>query len=84
MTLHGTIQSGVVVLDTAANLPDGTPVTVVVEQPVLPSPAEGERMTEEQRRKLLAALDAIASLPYESPGDGFSGRDHDKVLYGER
>lgn len=26
----------------------------------------------------------IAALPMESPDDGFSGRDHDTVLYGPR
>jgi predicted DNA-binding antitoxin AbrB/MazE fold protein len=27
-------------------------------------------------------LDMIASLPPEGPNDGFSGADHDKILYG--
>jgi hypothetical protein len=26
-------------------------------------------------------MDRIAALPNENPGDTFSGRDHDKVLY---
>ena len=25
----------------------------------------------------------IAAMPVQSPDDGFSGRDHDKVLYGD-
>lgn len=33
-------------------------------------------------RPLWEALAEIASLPAESPADGFSGADHDEVLYG--
>ena len=84
MTLHGKIQNGVVVLDNGTGLPDGTPVTVLVEpraEALLPPPEE--RMSEEERRRILAIMDRIASLPDENPGDTFSGADHDKVLYGE-
>ena len=84
MTLHGTIQNGVVVFPSSPALPDGTPVTVLVEQgqPARSSPAT-ELMSEEERLRVLAILDGIASLPDENPGDTFSGADHDKVLYGE-
>jgi len=34
MDYHGHIQSGVVVLEDAPSLPDGTPVTLRVESPV--------------------------------------------------
>lgn len=84
MTLHGTIRSGVVVLEGGAALPEGTPVTVVVEQAqAATAPAQAERMTEDHRRKLLAAMDAIAALPIEGSKEPFSGRDHDQVLYGK-
>jgi predicted DNA-binding antitoxin AbrB/MazE fold protein len=33
---------------------------------------------------LLTALKEIADLPQEGPDDGFSGADHDRVLYPER
>lgn len=84
MTLHGTVRSGVVVLEGGAALPEGTPVTVLVEptQATAP-PAQEDRMTEEEYRRIRAILDEIAALPNENPGDTFSGRDHDKVLYGE-
>lgn len=83
MTLQGTIQNGIVILQGGTQLPDGTSVTVVVDSvPPNTPPARNDQMSEEQRRKLLAALDAITSLPYESLGDGIGGRDHDKVLYG--
>jgi len=83
MTLHGTIRSGVVVLEGGAALPEGTPVTVLVEPTVPILPAQGERLTEEEHRRMMEIMDRIAALPSENPGDTFSGRDHDKVLYGE-
>lgn len=30
---------------------------------------------------MMAEIDRIRSLPVESPDDGFSGADHDKVFY---
>jgi hypothetical protein len=45
MTLHGIFRSGVVVLEGGAALPEGTPVTVLVEQNQAGvPPAQGERM----------------------------------------
>jgi hypothetical protein len=83
MTISGIVQNGVVVLEGGTALPDGTPVTVLVEQrqsaPLCP---QNERMSEEERQRVLAILDRISSLPDENPGDTFSGADHDKVLYG--
>ena len=31
---------------------------------------------------LVTALAEIASMPSQSPDDGFSGADHDEILYG--
>jgi hypothetical protein len=46
MKLRGTSRSGVVVLEGGAALPEGTPVTVLVEQNQAETPhAQGERMT---------------------------------------
>jgi hypothetical protein len=84
MTIQGVVQNGVVVLEGGAGIPDGTPVTVVVEQPqAASSRPQTDRMSDEEYRRVRAILDEIASLPNENPGDTFSGRDHDKVLYGE-
>jgi predicted DNA-binding antitoxin AbrB/MazE fold protein len=33
-------------------------------------------------QRLIAALAEIAAMPAQSPDDGFSGADHDKLLYG--
>jgi len=84
MTIQGIIQNGVVVLQGGTQLPDGTPVTVLVdsEAPVRPA-VQGERLSESEYQRLRAIFDEIAALPNENPGDTFSGRDHDKVLYGE-
>lgn len=35
-------------------------------------------------QRLADALERIAAMPSEGPIDGFSGADHDKVLYGEK
>jgi hypothetical protein len=84
MTLHGTVRSGVVVLEGGAALPEGTPVTVLVAPaPTGAPPAQEEHMTEEEHRRIMEIMDRIAALPSENPGDTFSGKDHDKVLYGE-
>ena len=36
----------------------------------------------QQKKNLMAALAEANRLPLESPDDGFSGADHDQVLYG--
>jgi predicted DNA-binding antitoxin AbrB/MazE fold protein len=36
----------------------------------------------EQQAAIRAFLTRMESLPCEGPDDGFSGRDHDKILYG--
>jgi hypothetical protein len=35
-----------------------------------------------QRAAIAAFLDTMEAIPPEGPDDGFSGRDHDKILYG--
>ncbi len=37
-----------------------------------------------QSAALARLLDDMEALPVESPADGFSNRDHDRVLYGDR
>jgi predicted DNA-binding antitoxin AbrB/MazE fold protein len=81
MVIRGRVHNGVVAFQDEVSLPEGIEVTVVV--PTEPAAAAG-RMTEEQRRALHEVRKEIESLPNESPGDTFSGADHDRVLYGER
>lgn len=52
---------------------EGTPVQLVV-LPVL-------KKTDRTPAQILAE---IAALSEEPVGEGFSGRDHDKILYGEK
>lgn len=62
------------------DLAEGTKVEVQV-----PAPVTGELSPEELARQQAAIAEWIAeieSLPPEGPDDGFSGRDHDKILYG--
>jgi hypothetical protein len=79
MVIRGRIQNGVVVLEDAVSVPEGTEVTVVVG--TAPEVA-GDPMTDQQCRRLREALRRIESLPNENPGDTFSGADHDVALYG--
>lgn len=51
------------------SIPEGTRVSLTVRTPQAP-------------RSLAEQLRRIAALPDEGPDDGFSGEDHDKVLYG--
>jgi predicted DNA-binding antitoxin AbrB/MazE fold protein len=60
------------------DLPEGTEVRVVIEPVPSPEPAKPQRTPESVR----AAIAALAALP-EEPGPEFSGRDHDRILYGE-
>ena len=60
-----------------------------VFRPSIPPPvAEGTEVelivvSQGQSRSLADALDEIADLPAEGPQDGFSGAEHDRVLYPE-
>ncbi len=83
MTLHGKIHNGMVVFDGCPNLPEGAAVTVFVQAVSAPPSPRRERLSEDELRRRNAIMDAIAALPDENPGDDFSGRDHDKALYGE-
>jgi hypothetical protein len=60
-------------------LPQG-PLEVIVK----PVGTDADRTPPEQDRGIADALAAIAALPMEVDDQGFSGSDHDKVLYGEQ
>jgi len=67
-------------------LAEGTRVGVQIAIAAPPEDA-AELSPEEQARQRAAILEMLAeieSLPIREPDDGFSGRDHDKVLYGAR
>ncbi len=78
MTLQGTIRDGMVVLDEAVQLPEGTKVSVFVPAA---TPREA-RSVEEIVARSKAALAELLAIPDENPNDDFCAEDADKVLYG--
>jgi hypothetical protein len=78
MTIQGTIRGGLVVLDEAVHIPDGTKVAVFV-----PAQDACALSTEAKVARQKAALAELLAIPNENPGDTFSGQDHDQILYGE-
>ena len=56
-------------------------VVLTVEQPS-PSASDASATLLGQRAALREMFDEAASLELEAPDDGFSGADHDLILYG--
>jgi len=70
-TIEAVYENGVLRPLTPLSLSEGQRVQVFVapEEPAQPQDAA-------------LILQKIASLPVEAPGDPFTSRDHDRVLYG--
>lgn len=60
------------------DLAEGTQVVVQMPQSEL-----AEVVDEETRAAWIAYLDRMAAMPDDSPADGLSNRDHDRIIYGE-
>ena len=60
-------------------LAEGTPVVVQVQGPTAPI---SDQVDEETRKAWHEYLDRMESLPDNSPRDGLTNRDHDRILYG--
>ncbi|MEK6407186.1 MAG: antitoxin family protein [Acidobacteriota bacterium] len=73
-TIEAVYERGVLRLKEPVALADGT----IVEVTIRTAEPSGENKTPAE------ILSAIASLPVEGDGQPFSGRDHDKILYGEK
>lgn len=73
-TVEAVYEHGVLRLKEPVALADGT----IVEVTITTSESSGENKTPAE------ILSAIAALPVEGDGQPFSGRDHDKILYGEK
>jgi predicted DNA-binding antitoxin AbrB/MazE fold protein len=80
MEIQGHYEDGVIIPDDGISLPDGTLVTITVR---LLHATDEDKMSDEQRKRYLAALSRIDAVPNENPNDTFSGADHDRVLYGD-
>jgi predicted DNA-binding antitoxin AbrB/MazE fold protein len=65
--VHATYRNGVFLPSTPPPVADGAEVELIV--------------TTGEPNSLADALDQIAQLPAEGPQDGFSGTDHDRILY---
>ena len=72
-TVEAIYEQGVLRLIQPLSLAEGTRVDIIVI--TRESPAEGRTPAD--------ILAAIAALPMEVGGEVFSGRDHDKILYGD-
>lgn len=85
-TVEAIYEKGTLRLDKPISLPDGTRVEVVViTRDAVAQKEERIRLARSAEGKTTAQIVAeIAALPLEGRRDAFSGRDHDKVLYGKR
>ncbi len=84
-TIPAIFDSGVFRPLQPVDLAEGTQVEVHV--PIVPSSKAATELSPEELARQRAAIEEflaeIESLPLEGPDDGFSGRDHDKILYGK-
>jgi predicted DNA-binding antitoxin AbrB/MazE fold protein len=63
-------------------LADGTRVELQLEVPAVRTPSEPEHEGDETKKAWQAYIQRMEALPDNSPRDGFSNRDHDRVIYG--
>ena len=78
MVIRGTVQDGLIRINVKGVLPEGTSVLI--------TPIEVPQSDNESKYDLKAAkakIREVIELPSLSPEDGFSGVDHDKILYGD-
>jgi predicted DNA-binding antitoxin AbrB/MazE fold protein len=81
-TIAAVFDSGVFRPLQPVELAEGTQVVVQVAATTLPAELTPEELARQQAA-IEEMLTEIESLPVNEPDDGFSGRDHDKILYGE-
>lgn len=77
MIIKGTVHNGQIRID-ASVLPEGTEVLITPIETIEPS-----KSSSDQLRHFKDAIRKVALSPCESESDdGFSGADHDRLLYG--
>ncbi len=81
MVIRGHVRNGVIVLDDAVSLPEGTQVEVVVSSQAGDA---GDAMSSVECQRVMETVARIAEMPLEGPDEPFSGADHDRILYGQR
>ena len=72
-TITAVYENGTIVLDEPLSIWDGSEVEILV---VSKKEKSGQSVAER--------LSEIAALPLEGKTDKFSGRDHDRILYGRK
>lgn len=82
--IQAVYEDGVFRPDEPPGLPDGTRVSIVVVTTEVGSAGRDTGEQDRRRRSPLEMIEEIASLPLPSDRRRFSGRDHDRILYGER
>jgi predicted DNA-binding antitoxin AbrB/MazE fold protein len=70
---NATYKNGTLVLDEPLSIAEGKEVKILII---------GNQTSESPGRKVAERLAEIAALPLEGKGEKFSGRDHDRILYG--
>ncbi len=73
-TISAVYENGTLILDEPLAVSEGVKVEIIVLPP----------KDEKQTKTPAELLAEIAALPIEGKTDKFSGRDHDKILYGEK
>jgi predicted DNA-binding antitoxin AbrB/MazE fold protein len=68
--ISATYENGVLILEKPLSVSEGSKVEIIVIK----------KKTKKTPAELLAE---IAALPLEGNGEKFSGRDHDRILYGK-
>lgn len=77
-TIEAVYEQGVLRPDRPIDLAEGSRVEIIV------LPAESRELVDKTQfdpRRAAKRIAEIAALPLESSPDGFSGEDHDQVLY---
>ena len=81
-SIEAVYEQGVLRLSRPIDLPNGTRVAVIV---IASHPELTPEMPDEpgpRKRTPAEIMSEVAAMPMESSPDGFSGEDHDQVLYG--
>ncbi len=83
-TIPAIFEAGVFRPLQRVELAEGTRVEVQLSQPCADAKIDelSPQDLAKQQEAIKAFLARMEALPDEGPDDGFSGRDHDKILYG--
>jgi predicted DNA-binding antitoxin AbrB/MazE fold protein len=77
------VENGHLRPEAPLQLPNGSRVEIILDLPGDLSSSNGTSSTQKDPKKVHQLLSEIAAMPLESDS-GFSNRDHDQILYGEK